>query len=233
MVNPYLLLNFRTYIISNQVCISTHIFWIVVYLDQHLGVDPLQTLVEICFFNILLKKRWKREEKVRNLMQNLAKNGFFKFAPEWWASVLFGFGYLNMWINCQVGLYLVCVALLLTLGQQGDGVCMVGAQQIKDQGPLLMNKNFPWVTSVEKEKIWFSQFKSVDTVIKIDVAQGKFYFKNRGPWSPISLVQSEMPWEVLLPTVTSGDRDPCLSIVENEIINVTDFFNISCWINRE
>ena len=52
------------------------------------GCYTFQTLVEICFFNIFWSKKLKKGEKARNLIWNLAKNGFFKFAPKCWSSEL-------------------------------------------------------------------------------------------------------------------------------------------------
>ena len=48
----------------------------------------LQMLVEILVFNNSCAKRWKMQ-KVRNLLQNLAKKLFFKFAPKCWSKILF------------------------------------------------------------------------------------------------------------------------------------------------
>ena len=40
-------------------------------------------------FQHFVAKKLKNAKKVTNLQQNLAKNGFFKFAPKCWSSVLF------------------------------------------------------------------------------------------------------------------------------------------------
>ena len=38
------------------------------------GFCAPQTLVEICFFQVFIAKKLKKQEKARNLLQNLAKN---------------------------------------------------------------------------------------------------------------------------------------------------------------
>ena len=53
------------------------------------GCCAPQLLVKIVIFCIFYAKKQKNFKKVTNLMQNLAKNGFFKFASKCWSSVLF------------------------------------------------------------------------------------------------------------------------------------------------
>ena len=48
------------------------------------GCCAPQTQVEIVMFSICYAKKLKKHQKETNLLQNLAKNGFLKFAPKRW-----------------------------------------------------------------------------------------------------------------------------------------------------
>ena len=61
----------------------------VVYFDQCLGAAHYQRWSKYTYLTFCEPKSWKKEEKARNLRLNLAKNVFFKFAPECGSSVLF------------------------------------------------------------------------------------------------------------------------------------------------
>ena len=57
-----------------------------VYFNQHMGAVYSNCWLKYAFSMFFEQKSWKKEEKVTDLMQNLAKNYFFKFAPErWWS----------------------------------------------------------------------------------------------------------------------------------------------------
>ena len=53
--------------------------------------DILRVIFLLCvvYFQRFLCKIAEKRNKVTNLLQNLAKNCFFKFAPKHWSSVLF------------------------------------------------------------------------------------------------------------------------------------------------
>ena len=53
--------------------------------------DILRVIFLLCvvYFQRFLCKIAEKRKKVTNLLQNLAKNSFFKFAPKRWSSVLF------------------------------------------------------------------------------------------------------------------------------------------------
>ena len=56
----------------------------VVYLDQLLGAAHSKCWSKYAFQSFCARNL-KKEVKARNLMQNLEKNGFSKFAPECWS----------------------------------------------------------------------------------------------------------------------------------------------------
>ena len=76
--------NYR--VTANNICtIQCCMFWSV------FGCCTLQTLVEICFFNIYLYKKLKKGRKSKKIDAKLKfyKNIFFKFALECWSKVFF------------------------------------------------------------------------------------------------------------------------------------------------
>ena len=56
------------------------------YIDQILVRKTSEILGYVVYFEQCLGAAQERK-KARNLLQNLAKNGFFKFAPKRWSKV--------------------------------------------------------------------------------------------------------------------------------------------------